>query len=69
MFIARKCFVIQLSLRELTKRLPVDMACHYYPFNAKRHIKASRSEPLNIKIPSKNMREKPTNTPIIHSVY
>jgi hypothetical protein len=25
--------------------------------------------PLNIKIPSKNMREKPTNTPIIHSVY
>jgi hypothetical protein len=25
--------------------------------------------PLKIKIPSKNMREKPTNTPIIHSVY
>jgi hypothetical protein len=25
--------------------------------------------PLTIKIPSKNMREKPTNTPIIHSVY
>jgi hypothetical protein len=25
--------------------------------------------PLEIKIPSKNMREKPTNTPIIHSVY
>jgi hypothetical protein len=24
---------------------------------------------LKIKIPSKNMREKPTNTPIIHSVY
>jgi hypothetical protein len=24
--------------------------------------------PLKIKIPSKNMREKPTNTPIIHSV-
>jgi hypothetical protein len=24
--------------------------------------------PLNIKIPSKNMREKPTNTPFIHSV-
>jgi hypothetical protein len=25
--------------------------------------------PLKIKIPSKNMREKPTNTPIIYSVY
>jgi hypothetical protein len=24
--------------------------------------------PLKIKIPSKNMREKPTNAPIIHSV-
>jgi hypothetical protein len=24
---------------------------------------------LKIKIPSKNMREKQTNTPIIHSVY
>jgi hypothetical protein len=30
------------------------------PFNAERLIKAS------LKIPSKNMREKPTNTPIIH---
>jgi hypothetical protein len=25
--------------------------------------------PLKIKIPSKHMREKPTHTPIIHSVY
>jgi hypothetical protein len=25
--------------------------------------------PLKIKILSKNLREKPTNTPIIHSVY
>jgi hypothetical protein len=25
--------------------------------------------PLKIKIPSKSMREKPTNTPIIHSIY
>jgi hypothetical protein len=25
--------------------------------------------PLKIKIPSKNMHEKPTNTPIIYSVY
>jgi hypothetical protein len=25
--------------------------------------------PLKIKIPSKNMREKPTNTPIIQSLY
>jgi hypothetical protein len=38
-------------------------------FNAKRFQKTSRSEPLKIKIPSKNMREKPTNTPIIRLVY
>jgi hypothetical protein len=25
--------------------------------------------PLKIKIPSKNMREKPKNAPIIHSIY
>jgi hypothetical protein len=25
--------------------------------------------PLKIKIPGKNMREKPTNTPFIYSVY
>jgi hypothetical protein len=25
--------------------------------------------PLKIKIPGKNMREKPNNTPIIHSAY
>jgi hypothetical protein len=25
--------------------------------------------PLKIKIPNKNMREKPTNKPIIYSVY
>jgi hypothetical protein len=25
--------------------------------------------PLKIKVPSKNVREEPTNTPIIHSVY
>jgi hypothetical protein len=25
--------------------------------------------PLKIKIPSINMRKKPTNTPIVHSVY
>jgi hypothetical protein len=47
------------------------MACIQkdYPFNAERHIKTSRSKPFKIKIPSKNMREKPTNTPIINSVY
>jgi hypothetical protein len=40
-----------------------------YHFNAERLIKTSRVSPLKIKISSKNMREKPTNTPIIHSVY
>jgi hypothetical protein len=40
-----------------------------WPFNAERLIKTSGSEPFKIKIPSKNVREKPTNTPIIHSVY
>jgi hypothetical protein len=29
----------------------------------------SAVNPLKIKISSKNMREKPTNTPFIHSVY
>jgi hypothetical protein len=37
--------------------------------NAERLIKTLRNEPFKIKIPSKNMREKSTNTPIIHSVY
>jgi hypothetical protein len=32
------------------------------------YISRLRVNPLKIKIPSKNMREKPTNTPIIHSV-
>jgi hypothetical protein len=36
-----------------------------YPFNAKRRAVI----PLTIKITSKDMREKPTNTPITHSVY
>jgi hypothetical protein len=34
-----------------------------------RHRVPLAVSPLKIKIPSKNMREKPTNTPIIHSVY
>jgi hypothetical protein len=34
------------------------------------NLQRSRAlSPLKVKIPSKNMREKPTNTPIIHSVY
>jgi CRISPR/Cas system CMR-associated protein Cmr1 (group 7 of RAMP superfamily) len=36
------------------------------PNGLKRRRAAS---PLKIKIPGKNMREKPINTPIIHSVY
>jgi hypothetical protein len=35
-----------------------------YDFQRRRAVNS-----LKIKIPSKNMREKPTNTPIIHSVY
>jgi hypothetical protein len=38
-------------------------------FKSERLIKSSAVSPLKIKIPSKNLREKPTNTPIIHSVY
>jgi hypothetical protein len=41
----------------------------YYPFNAERLIKTSQVSPLKIKIPSKNMREKPTNATIIYSVF
>jgi hypothetical protein len=36
------------------------------PNNLQRHRAVS---PLKIKIPSNNMREKPINTPLIHSVY
>jgi hypothetical protein len=36
------------------------------PNNLLRHRAVS---PLKIKIPSKNMREKPTNTPIINYVW
>jgi hypothetical protein len=39
------------------------------PFNPERLRRRRAVSPLKIKIPSKNMREKPTNTPIIHSVY
>jgi hypothetical protein len=39
------------------------------PLTRERRIKTSRIEPFKFKIPSKNMREKPTNTTIIHSVY
>jgi hypothetical protein len=39
---------------------------HLTPNDLKRRRAVS---PLKIKIPSKNMREKPTNTQIIHSVY
>jgi hypothetical protein len=36
---------------------------------AERLIKRSRSDSLKIKISNKYMREKPTNTRIIHSIY
>jgi hypothetical protein len=41
----------------------------FCPSNAERLIKTSRSEPFKNEIPHKNMREKLTNTPIIHSIY
>jgi hypothetical protein len=46
-----------------------DEARKLQPFNAERLIKTSRLSALKIKIPSKNMREKPTNATIIHSFY
>jgi hypothetical protein len=39
------------------------------PLTPKDLQKVRPLSPLKIKIPSKHMREKPTNTPIIHSVY
>jgi hypothetical protein len=39
------------------------------PFNVERLIRRRAVSPLKIKIPSKNTREKPINTPVIHSVY
>jgi hypothetical protein len=67
--------VYQLACFLLIFRLISLCASHGHPSRA--HIinpltpkdKTSRSEPLKIKIPSKNMREKSTNTPIIQSVY
>jgi hypothetical protein len=41
----------------------------FNPFYAERLIKRRAVSPLKMKIPNKNMREKPTNTPIIYSVY
>jgi hypothetical protein len=46
--------------------MPVHMHAEN-PFNTKTTYEAV--SPLKIKIPSKNMCEKPTNSPIIHSVY
>jgi hypothetical protein len=42
---------------------------HFNPLTPNDLLKTSRSKPFKIKIPSKNMREKPTNTQVIHSVY
>jgi hypothetical protein len=46
-------------------------ATHYNinPLKPKDLLRRRAVSPLKIKIPSKNMREKPTNTPIIYSVY
>jgi DNA polymerase III delta prime subunit len=39
------------------------------PFTLNHLLRRHAMSPLKIKITGKNMREKPTNTPIIHSVY
>jgi hypothetical protein len=41
----------------------------YNPLTPNNWQRRRAVSPLNTKIPSKNMREKPTNTPIIHTVY
>jgi hypothetical protein len=40
----------------------------FWPFSAERLLKTRAVSPLKIKISSKNMREKPINTAVIHSV-
>jgi hypothetical protein len=52
------------SLREVESFISLKQWIN--PFNAERCCAVN---PLKFKIPSKNMREKTTNTPIIHSVY
>jgi hypothetical protein len=42
---------------------------HFNPSTPNDLQRRRAMSPLKIKIPGKNMREKPTNTPVIHSVY
>jgi hypothetical protein len=51
---------------EISKTFTLRIINPSTPNDLQRHRAVS---PLKIKIPSKNMREKPTNTTIIHSVY
>jgi hypothetical protein len=44
-------------------------ASHINPLKPNDLKRRRSASPLNIKIPGKNMREKPTNATIIHSVY
>jgi hypothetical protein len=45
-------------------------ACHIInPLTPNDLYRGRAVSPLKIKIPSKNMREKSTTTPVIHSVY
>jgi hypothetical protein len=46
-----------------------DIALHINPLTPKDLWKRRAVSPLKIKIPSKNMREKPTNVQIINSIY
>jgi hypothetical protein len=41
----------------------------FYPLTPNDLKRRRAVSPLKIKIPSKNMHEKPTNTPVIQSVY
>jgi hypothetical protein len=65
-------FITAACLARLRPPLLLNLADSDVMFNplTPNDLKRRRAgSPLKIKIPCKNMRENPTNTPIIHSVY
>jgi hypothetical protein len=61
--------VIEVGKPSMHRGYFLRLLIHLVFFNTEQLIKTSPSEPLEIKIHSKNMRENPTNATIIHSVY